>query len=66
MSEHIKMETKKYTVQIYFSGFHTVEIEATGKEEAILKATKIEIDKNEILSNLEEWEEAHTAEESED
>lgn len=55
------METKKYTTQIYFSSFSTFEVEAISKEEAILKARNIEVNKNEILSNLENWKEADTA-----
>lgn len=52
---------KKFEVKNYYSGFCTFEVEAENQDEAILKARNIEIDKNEILSNLENWKEADTA-----
>lgn len=52
---------KKYEVKIYYSGFCTYEIEAENEEQAIDKARNLEINRNEILSNLENWEEADEA-----
>ncbi len=49
---------KAYEVKIYYSGFHTVEISADSEQQAILKARELAADKDEILSNLEYWEEA--------
>lgn len=54
---------KKFEVKIYYSGFCTFEMEADNAADAILKARKLEIDKNEILSNLENWNEADEANE---
>lgn len=54
---------KRFEVQIYYSGFCTYEVEAKNKEQAIQKARQIEIKKNELLSNLENWKEADTASE---
>lgn len=53
---------KKFEVRIYQSSFCSHEIEAENYEEAILIARRIRIDKGEILMNLENWEEADTAE----
>jgi len=55
------MEKNKFKVKIYYSGFCTYEVEAENQEEAILKSRQIYIKQNEILSNLENWEEADTA-----
>jgi len=52
---------KKFEVKNYYSSFCTYEVEAINQDEAILKARSFEIDKNEILSNLENWKEADTA-----
>jgi hypothetical protein len=52
---------KKFEVQIYFSGFCTYEIEAENIDFAIEKARLLEIKKNELFSNLENWKEADTA-----
>ncbi len=60
---HNEKKIKKFEVKIYFSGFSTYEIEAENAEDAILKARNFEIDKNEILSNLENWKEADEANE---
>ncbi|MBU2445822.1 MAG: hypothetical protein KJ666_09680 [Bacteroidetes bacterium] len=49
--------------QIYHSGFCTYVIEAENETEAIEKARLQTIDKNELLSNLESWKEADTANE---
>ncbi len=56
---------KKFEVKVYYSGFCTYEIEAENEEQAINKARKLEINRNEILSNLENWEEADEAFETE-
>lgn len=56
---------KKFEVKIYYSGFCTYEIEAENEEQAIDKARNLEINRNEILSNLENWEEADEAFETE-
>jgi hypothetical protein len=52
---------KKFEVKIYYSGFCYYEIDAENEEDAILQARKLAINQNEILSNLENWEEADTA-----
>ena len=57
------MKKKKFEVKVYYTGFCTYEIEAGNEEEAIIKARSLPIDNNEILSNLENWEEADIAEE---
>lgn len=56
---------KIYEVKIYFSSFCTYKIEAENEEQAIDKARGLEINRNEILSNLENWEEADEAFETE-
>ena len=56
---------KKYKVKIYYSGFCTYEIEAENEEQAIILAQNLEINKDEILSNLENWKEADEAFETE-
>lgn len=55
------MNNKKYEVNIYFSGFCTHEIEANSSGKAIEKARQLPINKNKILSNLENWFEADEA-----
>lgn len=52
---------KKFEVKIYYSGFCTYEVEAPNACEAILKAREFAVNKNELLSNLENWKEADTA-----
>jgi hypothetical protein len=52
---------KTIEVTLYFSSFCTFEVEAESKEEAILKARCLKIDRDEIFSNLENWDEADTA-----
>lgn len=56
---------KKYEVKIYYSSFCTYEIDAKNEEQAIKKARNLEINRNEILSNLENWKEADEAFETE-
>jgi hypothetical protein len=50
------MEKTRYEVTIYYSSFTTHEIEATSKEEAVLIARNLPIKQDEILMNLENWE----------
>lgn len=52
------MDNKLFEVKIFYSGYCTYETEAMNREEAILKARSLEINKNELLSNLENWKEA--------
>jgi hypothetical protein len=56
------MKPKKFEVKIYYSGFCTYQIEAKDDVEAIIKARNRQIDSIELLSNLEDWKEADTAE----
>jgi len=56
------MKLKKFEVKIYYSGFCTCQIEAKNEAEAITKARNRQIDSIELLSNLENWKEADTAE----
>lgn len=55
--------SKKFEVQIYYTGFSTHLIDAESEEEAILKARSQKIKLREFCSNLENWEEADQAEE---
>jgi len=55
------MENRKFEIKIYYTGFCTYEIEAQDEAEAIIKARKLPVNQNEILSNIENWEEADTA-----
>jgi len=57
--------TKSFEVQIYYSGFCSYQIKAKTEAEAIQKARELPIDKNQIFSNLENWQEADTVEEIE-
>ena len=54
---------KKFNVQIYYSGYCTYNIDAENEEEAIIKARDLPVNKNEIFTNLEDWEDADIAEE---
>jgi hypothetical protein len=56
----------KFEVQVYYSGFCTYEIEADSEESAIEKARQMPVNQKEILANLENWEEADTAEQQTD
>ena len=49
---------EKFEVKIYYSGYCTFNVEAENKEQAINKARSLDVNKNEILSNLENWEDA--------
>jgi hypothetical protein len=53
----------KYDVHIYYSGFCSYIIEAEDKSDAIEKGRQMNINTNELLSNLENWEDADVAEE---
>jgi hypothetical protein len=54
---------KKYEVQIYYSGFCSYIIEAENEYNAIEKGRQLDIETDQILTNLENWEDADTAEE---
>jgi len=56
------MQAKKFEVRIYLSSFCTFQVEAKNRAEAIVKARSLKFEKNEILANLENWEEADEAE----
>ena len=56
------MEPKKYEVKIYYSGFCTYEIEAGDESDAITKARTLQVDSDELQSNLESWDDADSAE----
>lgn len=55
-------KSKKFDVKIYYSGFCSYQIEAQDENNAIQKARSMQIKENEIISNLENWKEADTAE----
>lgn len=57
------MKSKNFEVKVYYSGFCTHQVKAKTEGEAIKKARKFSIHKNEILNNLENWKEADNAEE---
>lgn len=65
MKENNKF-VKCFDVKIYFSGFCSYEIEARDTGEAIEKARQLPINKNDVLSTLENWFEADEAEEMSD
>jgi len=53
--------TRNFEVNIYYSSYCTYTVEAKDKTEAISKARKLKINENEILTNLETWVDADTA-----
>ena len=57
------MDKKLFEVKIFYSGFCTYEIEAENDSDAIIEARKLPMNNDELLSNLENWKEADTAEE---
>lgn len=57
------MKSKKFEVKIYHSGFCTYQVKAKTEDEAIVRARRLRINPNEIFTNLENWEDADTAEE---
>ena len=56
------MKLKKFEVQIYYSGYCEYQIEAENEAEAIIIARNHQINNDELLSNLENWKDADTAE----
>lgn len=56
------MKSKNFEVIIYYSGFCTYQLEAKNEAEAIKKARNRKIGSIELLSNIENWKEADTAE----
>ncbi|MCF6268082.1 MAG: hypothetical protein L3J41_00025 [Melioribacteraceae bacterium] len=52
---------EKFEVKIYYSGYCTYKIDAENEEQAIKKARDFEVNKDEVLSNLENWQEADEA-----
>lgn len=57
-----KTSNKKYYVTLNFSTFCTYEVEAKDKNEAFEKAQEADVDRNEIIGNLEPWPEADITE----
>lgn len=55
------MEDKKFEVVIYYTGYYVYEIAAQDETEAILKARILPLKQNELLTNLQNWENADTA-----
>ncbi|MEW5798398.1 MAG: hypothetical protein AB1728_05275 [Bacteroidota bacterium] len=55
------LQTKKFVVKIYYSGYCTYEVDADNEENAIGKGRMIDINRNELFTNLENWEEADEA-----
>ena len=47
----------KYTVKLYYSSFCTYEVEAENEKQALKIATTMKIDNNEIMQNLQDWDE---------
>ncbi len=56
------MKKDKYEVKIYYSGYCSYIIEADNEEEALKEARLSSINQKEIITNLEPWKEADTAE----
>lgn len=54
------METKEFEVKLYYSGYCTHLVKANNDSEAIKKARKLEINNDEILTNLENWKDDDT------
>ncbi|MBA4320206.1 MAG: hypothetical protein C0412_17555 [Flavobacterium sp.] len=57
------MKKRKFEVKIYYSSFCNHNVEAQNEVEALQKARKLKIDKDEIAANLESWNDADTIEE---
>lgn len=55
------MNDKIFEVKIYYSGFNTYHVNAKSEDEAIIEARKLSIKKNEIINNIENWQEADEA-----
>ena len=58
------MAEKKFHINVYYSTFCSYEITAKSEEEAWEQVNNLKIKPNEIISNLERWEEADTIEET--
>ena len=56
------MNSNNFEVKVYYSGFCTYQLKAKNETEAIIEARNLPIDSIELLSNLENWKEADTAE----
>ena len=54
---------KQFEVKIYSSGYCTYKVKAEDENSAVIKAKKIPVNQEEILSNLENWHSADEAEE---
>lgn len=54
---------KQFEVKIYSSGYCTYKVKAEDGNSAIIKARKMPLNQDEILSNLKNW---HTADEAEE
>ena len=48
-------------VKLFYSGFYTHEVVAKNEEEAILIARQLELKKNELFANIQNWKEADSA-----
>ena len=64
--EKSKRKLKKYEVTLYFSGFCTQKVMAENEDVAFEKARLMPINKGEILSSLEPWDEVDQTEEIND
>jgi hypothetical protein len=51
-----------YLVRRYYSGFCTNAVEAESRPEALEKARQLQTDYDEVLSTIEDWEEADEVE----
>lgn len=60
------MEEKKCDVKIYCTGFCVYEVSANNEIESILKTRTLPISQNEMLSILDNWEDADIAAEMKD
>lgn len=52
---------KKFEVKIYYSGYCSHDVKAKNENEAVVIARKLALNKDEILSNLENWKKADEA-----
>lgn len=57
------VERSVFEVKIYHSGFCSYRVTAENEDVAILKARKLRVKSSELLTTLENWEEADIAEE---
>lgn len=56
---------RKYKINVYYSTFYSYEVNAKNEEEAFEKIKDLYVNKDEILDNLERWQQADTIEEIE-